>query len=182
MFVETTGSRLAHDGIDGAKKHIAEVLAAGGGTIFVDEAYQLTGSGAYTGGQVLDFLLAEIENLVGKVIFIFAGYDKEMEKFYEHNPGLPSRIPYTFRFKDYNDVELLDMLEGMIHKAYGGRMKVEDGNGIRGLYGRIAVRRLGRGRGTPGFGNARALENMFAQIRSRQAKRLAKQRRGFDSR
>jgi hypothetical protein len=34
---------------------------------------------------VLDFLLAEIENLAGKVVFIFAGYRKQMEKF-EHNP------------------------------------------------------------------------------------------------
>lgn len=28
-----------------------------------------------------NFLLAEIENTVGKILFIFAGYNKEMEKF-----------------------------------------------------------------------------------------------------
>lgn len=126
---------------------------------------------------MLDFLLAEIENLVGKVVFIFAGYDKEMEKFFEHNPGLPSRVPYTLRFKDYDDAELLSMLESMINKYYQDKMRVDDEHGIRGLYGRIAVRRLGRGRGNPGFGNARALENMFAQIRGRLGKRLAGQRR-----
>ena len=113
---------------------------------------------------MLDFLLAEIENLVGKVVFIFAGYDKEMEKFFEHNPGLPSRVPYTLRFKDYDDAELLSMLESMINKYYQDKMRVDDEHGIRGLYGRIAVRRLGRGRGNPGFGNARALEARGVEV------------------
>ena len=125
----------------------------------------------------MDFLLAEMENNVGKIVFIFAGYNKEMEKFFEHNPGLKSRVPYKLQFKDYEDDELLSMLDNLIVKMYGGRMKVDDKDGIKGLYGRIAVRRLGRGRGKNGFGNARALANMFAKIRERQADRLSKKRR-----
>lgn len=82
MFIETTGSRLANDGVPGAKKTIETLINAGGGTIFVDEAYQLTSGQNYGGGQVLDFLLAEMENNVGKIVFIFAGYNKEMEKFF----------------------------------------------------------------------------------------------------
>ncbi|KAG5219784.1 P-loop containing nucleoside triphosphate hydrolase protein [Salix suchowensis] len=89
-----------------------------------------------------------------------------MEKFFEHNPGLPSRVPYSMLFEDYTDAELLGMLEKMIKKHWGGRMKVEDGT--RGLFCRIAVRRLGCGRGKEGFGNARALANMFDRIRERQ--------------
>jgi hypothetical protein len=54
-------------------------------------------------------------------------------------------------------------------------MKVQEG--IQGLYGRIAVRRLGRGRGRNGFGNARALRNLFDKIRERQSERLTKERR-----
>ena len=54
-------------------------------------------------------------------------------------------------------------------------MKVEDG--IRGLYGRIAVRRLGRGRGRAGFGNARALRNLFAKVSERQAARIQLERK-----
>jgi hypothetical protein len=174
MFIETNGSRLANDGVPGIKKQIEEVINAGGGVIFVDEAYQLTSAHNYQGGAVLDFLLAEMENQVGKIVFVFAGYNKEMETFFKHNPGLTSRVPYTLQFKDYEDEELLSMLESLVRKRYDGKMKVEDG--IRGLYARIAVRRLGRGRGRSGFGNARALENMFAKIRERQADRLALER------
>jgi hypothetical protein len=79
-FFETTGSRLANDGVAGAKKAIDDILKAGGGAFFLDEAYQLTEKQSFGGAQVLDFLLAEIENNVGKIVFILAGYNKNMEK------------------------------------------------------------------------------------------------------
>jgi hypothetical protein len=60
-------------------------------------------------------------------------------------------------------------------KFYMTPMDVE--GGVDGLYMRIAVRRLGRGRGRDGFGNARALENLFTCIRERQSDRLTKERR-----
>lgn len=132
-FVETTGSKLANEGVPGAKKMLEKVIEDGGGTIFVDEAYQLASSHNYGGKPVLDYLLAEMENSVGQLVFIFAGYTKEMEAFFEHNPGLVSRVPYRLIFEDYSDNELLDMLENFIKKKFNGRMKVE-GN-IRGLYG-----------------------------------------------
>lgn len=174
-FIETTGSRLANDGVPGIKKTLEGLIEAGGGTIFCDEAYQLISEHNFQGRQVLDFLLAEMENNVGRVVFIFAGYNREMEKFFEHNPGLKSRVPYTLQFQDYEDDELLDMLANMVSKTFNGRMKVEDG--IRGLYARVAVRRLGRSRGRPGFGNARALSNLFDRILQRQARRLKEERR-----
>ncbi|KAF8533083.1 P-loop containing nucleoside triphosphate hydrolase protein [Trichophaea hybrida] len=173
-FVETTGSRLANDGVPGAKKIIEDMLKAGGGTFFLDEAYQLTEKQNHGGPQVLDFLLAEMENNTGKIVFILAGYNKQMEKFFEHNPGLPSRIPYNLQFADYADVELHQMLRKLIIKKYEGKMEVEGGMG--GLYMRIVVRRLGRGRGREGYGNMRALENVFAMIKERQADRLTHER------
>ncbi|TFK32805.1 P-loop containing nucleoside triphosphate hydrolase protein [Crucibulum laeve] len=174
-FFETTGSRLANEGVDGIKKQIEMMLNAGGGVVFIDEAYQLTSSHNVGGAQVLDFLLAEMENNVGKLVFILAGYSKEMEKYFEHNPGLRSRVPHELRFMDYTDKELLLMLQDIVQKEFHGRMKVE--GGIQGLYCRIAVRRLGRRRGHDGFGNARDLQNLFTRIRGRQALRLSKERR-----
>ncbi|KAJ6531120.1 P-loop containing nucleoside triphosphate hydrolase protein [Mycena capillaripes] len=174
-FEETTGSSIANEGVKGAKDLLQKVHSAGGGAVFVDEAYQLVSTNNTGGGGVLDYLLAEMENNIGQLIFILAGYNKEMEKFFEHNPGLPSRVPYRFQFKDYEDDELRFMLENMMHRRWQGRMKVEDG--AQGLYGRIAVARLGRGRGRNGFGNARALENMLVQITNRQADRIAKARK-----
>lgn len=172
--METTGSRLANDGVAGIKKHIEEVVNAGGGTIFVDEAYQLASEHNYQGSQVLDFLLAEMENKVGTIVFILAGYNKQMEKFFEHNPGLTSRVPYGLQFADYTDGEFLLMLEQLITKRYNGNMKVEEG--VQGLYCRIAVGRLGRGRGREGFGNARALQNMLLKVSERQAERIRRER------
>ena len=174
-FVETTGSRLANDGVAGIKKHIEGIHNAGGGALFLDEAYQLADQHYFGGRQVLDFLLAEMENNVGKIVFILAGYNKEMEKFFEHNPGLPSRVPYTLQFTDYQDNELLWMLQQRIEKRYQSRMAIEGGKD--GLYMRIVVRRLGRGRGCPGFGNARALQTTYSKIAERQADRLKHERK-----
>ena len=173
-FVETSGSRLANDGVAGTRKYIETIVNAGGGTFFLDEAYQLALGHNYGGASVLDFLLAEIENQVGIIVFIFAGYNKQMEKFFEHNQGFSSRMPHRLQFADYKDTELLQMLGQRIQKKYDGKMKVE--GGITGLYTRIAVRRLGRGRGREGFGNARALENILARISERQADRLHRER------
>jgi Cdc6-like AAA superfamily ATPase len=174
-FIETTGSRLAHGGVSEVKNHLEQLEKSEGGIYFIDEAYQLAEGHNHGGKTVLDYLLAEIENLTGKVVFVFAGYRKQMEKFFEHNPGFSSRIPYTLHFEDYTDEELLRMLQFQMTQYYKSRIQIEDG--IDGRYMRIAILRLGRGRGRDGFGNARALENMFARIRERQSDRLTRQRK-----
>lgn len=173
-FVETSGSKLANEGVAGARKIVEDMLKAGGGAFFLDEAYQLTEGQNFGGKPVLDYLLAEIENQTGKICFILAGYNKQMESFFEHNPGFASRIPYSLQFADYSDKELLRMFVAMLSRKYSDRMKVEDGPA--GLYTRIVIRRLGRGRGREGFGNARALENILAKVGERQADRLQRER------
>lgn len=149
-----------------------DVLEDGGGVIFIDEAYQLSSGNSPGGRAVLDFLLAEVENLTGKVVFILAGYNKQMESFFAHNPGFPSRFPIEMKFNDYSDDELLRIMKYQFNKKFGGRMKWEDE-----LYLRVSCRRLGRGRGKEGFGNARAVENQLAIIAGRQANRLRKSQR-----
>ncbi|KAG7148715.1 NFX1-type zinc finger-containing protein 1 like [Verticillium longisporum] len=174
-FEETTGSKLASMGVAGCQTLIEKVLENGGGVIFIDEAYQLSSGNSPGGRAVLDFLLAEVENLTGMVVFVLAGYTKQMETFFAHNPGFPSRFPLEMKFADYDDKELLRILERQINKKFGGRMTVEDG--LQGLFCRIVARRLGTGRGTEGFGNARAVENAFSRICMRQADRLRSERR-----
>jgi Cdc6-like AAA superfamily ATPase len=174
-FVETSGSSLANEGVSACKGHIETILNAGGGVFFIDEAYQLVSGNSPGGKAVLDYLLAEIENLTGKVVFVLAGYHKQMEAFFAHNPGIPSRIPMQMNFEDYTDRELQEIFCQYINKKYQGKMKIEDG--MKGLYVRIVARRIGRGRGREGFGNARDVQNMIARITERQAKRLKKQRK-----
>lgn len=173
-FEETTGSRLAHDGVQGAQLLLDNLLQKGGGVFFLDEAYQIVSSSSTGGSQVLDFLLAEIENCTGKIVFVFAGYRKQMEAFFAHNPGIPSRIPIRLEFEDYEDNELLRIMQHELDKKYSGRMKIEGGDG--GLYMRIASRRVGSGRGREGFGNAREVHNVLSILLRRQADRLHKSR------
>lgn len=92
-FIEMTGSRLTNNGISGCQKTIETLLKSSGGAIFIDKAYQLLSS-SLSGSQVLDFLLAEVKNLIRKVVFILTGYQRPIEKFFAHNPGLPSRFPH----------------------------------------------------------------------------------------
>jgi Cdc6-like AAA superfamily ATPase len=175
-FKENTGAGLANLGVAGTKKLVEEILNEGGGVLFIDEAYQLTSGNNPGGGAVLDYLLTEVENLKGKVVFVLAGYNKQMESFFAHNPGLPSRFPVDMVFADYTDEELLRILELKINKKYNNVMDCEDGR--RGLYCRIVSRRVGRGRGKEGFGNARAIENAVDRISRRQADRLRRERKG----
>ncbi|KAF3919193.1 hypothetical protein AA313_de0200271 [Arthrobotrys entomopaga] len=174
-FHESSGSSLANDGVSACKAHIDKILEDGGGVFFIDEAYQLVSGNSYGGKAVLDFLLAEIENLTGKIVFVLAGYHKQMEAFFAHNPGIPSRIPKRMDFQDYSDKELQTIFCHYLKSKYKGSMRVEDG--MAGLYVRIVARRIGRGRGRDGFGNAREVQNKLAQITERQAKRLRKERR-----
>lgn len=141
----------------------------------MDEAYLLTSGTASQGRQVLDAIMDDAENLIGKVVFILAGYQKEMESLLSHNPGLKSRFPYELTFEDYEDDELLQIFQQRLRTIFNDNMKVEDGDG--GLYARIVARRIGYGRGRPGFGNARTVQNTLDKIRSRQANRLATQKR-----
>jgi len=174
-FIEATGAQLSNEGVSGTKKMVNDVVEAGGGAIFIDEAYQLVSGNSYGGAAVLDYLLSEIENTTGKVVFMFAGYEKQMEKFFQHNPGLASRMPHRLKFADYCESELLHMLAQKIEKKFQGRMQVEDG--FSGLYMRIVVRRLHRMSGQEGFGNARALENVLDRVTSAQSVRLTRERR-----
>lgn len=174
-FREETGAGLANLGVNECKKIIEDMLNNGGGVLFIDEAYQLTSGNSSGGRAVLDYLLPEVENLTGKIVFVLAGYNKQMESFFAHNPGLPSRFPVDMKFEDYTDDELLQILELKIYKKYDGRMACEDGS--RGLHCRIATRRVGRSRGRDGFGNARTIENTLATVAQRQAVRLTRERR-----
>ncbi|KAF4440391.1 hypothetical protein F53441_12339 [Fusarium austroafricanum] len=174
-FEEVTGSKLANMGVTGCEKLVENVNNNGGGCVFIDEAYQLTSGNSPGGKAVLDFLLAEVENLRGKIVFVLAGYSKEMESFFSHNPGIPSRFPIEMKFEDYTDKELLQILQLQIHRKFKGRMSVE--KGVDGLFCRIVSRRIGHGRGKNGFGNARAVENYLQNITNRQAARIRRERR-----
>ncbi|KAH9210655.1 P-loop containing nucleoside triphosphate hydrolase protein [Leptodontidium sp. 2 PMI_412] len=164
----TTGTRLASDGVRGCQLLLENLKK--GGVLLVDEAHQMISTGTPGGSAVLDLLLSEVEKLTGKVVFIFAGYGKQMETFTGHNPSFPTLIPTTIQFLDYNDVELHLILIREMKLKFGKRLMVEGGK--YGRLMRIVIKRIGRGRGKYGFGNAREVQKVLLRIRSRQANRL----------
>ncbi|UKZ81400.1 hypothetical protein TrVFT333_009172 [Trichoderma virens FT-333] len=125
-------------------------------------------------------LLEKIKEDGGGVLFIDEAYQLSSDgNLFAHNPGFPSRFPIEMNFEDYTDEELRRILKRQVNRKYNNKMEIEDGPD--GLYFRIAARRVGRGRGKEGFGNARAIENTLARIEKRQANRIRLERRAKKS-
>jgi AAA+ superfamily predicted ATPase len=118
-----TGSELITMGVAGLEEELKEMKKAGGGVIFIDEAYQLTDR---EGRAIRDCILGNAEKTkgqYGKLVWILAGYKKQMEDFLKENPGLPSRFSEKFTFEDYTDEELEMILKGWFDR--GGRDVVQ---------------------------------------------------------
>jgi len=118
-------------------------------------------------------LLAEVENRRGQLAVLLAGYRGKMEKLFEHNEGLPSRFPVSLDFEDYSDDELLFLMQSYLKTKLGEKFRIEGGPDGKSM--RILIKRLGRGRGNDGFGNARAVANLLERVRERQAERLVRE-------
>lgn len=142
-----------------------------GGVLLIDEAYQLVAPHASVlGTRILDLILKLMEDNIGKMVLIFLSCKDEMEVFFEHNPGLTSRIPWVLDFADFTKVELWTILKPSIEKQYHRKMMIEGGYG--GLPMKIAIKRLAEGPGDKAFGNARAAHSLFAQIARRQSQQF----------
>ncbi|GAW18466.1 hypothetical protein ANO14919_079420 [Xylariales sp. No.14919] len=164
-----TGARLVSDGVRGCS-FLLDKLKSTGGVLLVEEAHQIASADGGGGGQIIDYLLSEVENLKGKVVFLFSGYGKQMETFCSYNASFSSLIPTTIHFPDYIDHELHLLLVSEIKLRFKKNVRVE--GGYYGPLMRIVARRIGRGRSRHGFGNARDVQNTVSKIHSRQADRL----------
>ena len=169
IFRDTSGAKLIADGGDKLKKLIEEEMKVGG-VLFIDEAYQLNPKTNPMGGQILDYLLPEIENRRGTLVVVIAGYSKPMDDLMSFNEGLPSRFPEQFVFEDYTEKELLQILTDLVREG-SVQWKLADEK-----HARIAARRMARQSGTIGFGNARAMRNLLDLSLKRQAARVLEER------
>ncbi len=80
------------------------------GILFIDDADALTRTGDAFGSEALDTILAEMENLRGRLTVIAAGKPEGMNEFLKANPALRSRFPVYVPFPDYSDTELVQIL------------------------------------------------------------------------
>ena len=101
---------------DTGKKTADMIRKAVGGVLFIDEAYSLSGD-RYGNSECIEVLLTAMEEHKSDTVFIFAGYVDEMQSFLASNPGIQSRIGYTFHFEDYSPEELTTMYAVKMRKT-----------------------------------------------------------------
>jgi probable Rubsico expression protein CbbX len=147
-----------------------EVLKkAMGGVLFIDEAYYLykPDNERDYGSEAIEILLQVMENQRDELVVILAGYKEPMDKFYESNPGLSSRIANHIDFPDYTVDELLKIAQIMLdEQQYQLTPQAQ-----------VALSQyLEKRKEKPLFANARSLKNALDRARMRQANRI------FDSR
>jgi stage V sporulation protein K len=81
-----------------------------GGVLFIDEAYSLCCGGEKDfGHEAINTLIKAMEDYKDEFILIIAGYDDEMDRFMNSNPGLNARFPLQITFCDYSVKELLSI-------------------------------------------------------------------------
>jgi len=147
-----------------------EVLKkAMGGVLFIDEAYYLykPDNERDYGAEAIEILLQVMENQRDELVVILAGYKEPMDKFYESNPGLSSRIANHIDFPDYSVEELLQISKIMLdEQQYQLTPQAE-----------VALAEyIKKRKEKPLFANARSVKNALDRARMRQANRI------FDSR
>lgn len=100
----------------------AKIDEALGGVLFIDEAYTMKqGDNDTFGQEAIDTLLKRMEDDRGRLVVIAAGYQQEMQRFLDSNPGLRSRFTRFFHLPDYKPEELFLIFEGMV-RGYGYKL------------------------------------------------------------
>ena len=147
------------------RKKIEEAM---GGVLFIDEAYALAKTGQENdfGQEAIDTILKAMEDHRDDFVVIAAGYTEPMERFIDSNPGLRSRFNKYIEFPDYTDEELLAIFDQNCKKY-----QYVCGDGVReAVEKELSKRRAAAGRN---FANAREVRNLFEEIVTNQAGRVA---------
>ena len=144
-----------------------QVLArAMGGVLFIDEAYSLyraEDSKDY-GQEAVDILMQVMENERDRLVVILAGYKDRMDRFFDSNPGLSSRVAHHVNFAPYDTGELLAIGQLMLNRS-SYYLSAEAETALRDY---LAVEKT-----QPRFAHARSVRNVLEGARLRHAHRLA---------
>ena len=132
-----------------------------GGVLFIDEAYALAEAGD-AGREAVETILTAMVDHKEDTVFIFAGYPAEMRNFLEMNPGIPSRIGYTFRFEDYDTGELIKIFKKQMEES-GFVVTEEVYPKLRDIMEYFCE--------MPKFGNGRFVEQLISRIIANRSER-----------
>lgn len=136
-----------------------------GGVLFIDEAYYLyrPENERDYGQEAIEILLQVMENNRDDLVVILAGYKDRMDRFYESNPGMSSRIAHHIDFPDYSVDEL-----GTIASLMLDQMQYRFDSEAKDIFQSYIERRMAM----PHFANARSVRNALDRARLRHASRL----------
>ena len=149
-----------------ALKTQEQIAKAKGGVLFIDEAYALAQKDDAFGQEAIDTILKAMEDNRDDFVVIVAGYTGPMRKFIESNPGLKSRFNKYIEFPDYNIDELQQIFE-MNCKKYDYKVAEDVQHQIRALITSKKIENIDN------FANAREVRNLFEEIITNQARRIA---------
>ena len=143
-----------------------EVLKrAMGGVLFIDEAYYLyrAENERDYGQETIEILLQVMENERENLVVVLAGYADKMDKFFESNPGMGSRIAHHIAFPDFTIDELMAIARMMLaEQRYGFSEAAEAAFRVE----------LEAAMAKPRFAHGRSVRNAVEQARLRQAFRI----------
>ena len=143
-----------------------QIQNALGGVLFIDEAYTLAAKNEDFGQEAIDTILKAMEDHRDDLIVIVAGYTQPMETFINSNPGLKSRFNKYIEFPDYSIDELMAIFD-LNCKKYDYVIQ-EDARGH--VREKLSLMKLSS---PENFANARAVRNLFEEIITNQAGRIA---------
>jgi probable Rubsico expression protein CbbX len=143
------------------------IKKAMGGVLFIDEAYYLyrPENERDYGQEAIEILLQVMENNRDDLVVILAGYSDRMDRFFESNAGMSSRIAHHIDFPDYNVEELQQIADLMLES-----MQYRFNENSRQVFADYLALRMAQ----PHFANARSVRNALDRARLRHASRLLK--------
>lgn len=166
-IVSKNATSLQAEYLGQTQSKVEKIIKDGVGKVtLIDEAYALAqgrgGANEYK-QEAVSTLITGIEEHRKDACFIFAGYTKEMEAFFNMNPGLKSRIPSIIEFRDFSEQEINKIFDNIV-KTSG---KTIDNQSLEYAHARLAT--LCK---NTNFANARGVRNTFMRIKRKQALRV----------
>jgi SpoVK/Ycf46/Vps4 family AAA+-type ATPase len=143
------------------------IKSAIGGVLFIDEAYSLSSGGGMNdfGNEAIEILLKRMEDHRNDFVVVVAGYPDEMRDFIQTNPGLQSRFNRYFEFDHYQPNAMMAIFK--LYASKGDFTLNEDAESkLEEILERIYEKKH------KGFGNARAVRNLFEKVIEIQANRI----------
>ena len=149
-----------------APKTREQLQKAQGGILFIDEAHHLykPDNERDYGSEAIELLLQVMENQRDDLILIFAGGKDKIEKFFNSNPGISSRIGNHIDFPNYSVSDLTNISQFLLHNENRYKYTPETLEILNFYINQLVT--------FPAFANARTIKVFLNQLLAYQAIRV----------